>query len=156
MNETVLRKQLLKLLDGGNAHITFKEAVADYPIEKINLRISEIPYSSWELVEHMRIAQYDILDFIVNPKYAELRWPDDYWPSKNKHADENDWLKTIQGFIGDQEDLKEIVNNLKTDLTISLPHAPEYTIFREILLAADHNSYHLGQLISLKRIHLIY
>lgn len=156
MDETVLRNQLLKLLDGGNAHMSFQDAVADFPIEKINLRISEIPYSTWELVEHMRIGQTDILDFIKNPNYLELKWPDEYWPPKDQEADEESWLRTVKDFQNDLDALKEIVKDPQTNFTDPLPHAPKYTILREILLAADHNAYHIGQIISLRRILKIY
>jgi len=151
MNETVFRDQIAKLLEGGNAHVTFKDAVADLPLEWINSRVPEIPYSPWELIEHMRIAQYDILDFIRNVNYVELRWPDDYWPPKGEEASEEVWIRTIKDFQEDLEAVKEIVRDPQTDFTGPLVHAPKYTILREILLVADHNSYHIGQIISLKR-----
>ena len=156
MEVTVLRDQILKLLDGGNAHITFQDTVADFPVEKINARVSSIPYSTWDLVEHMRIAQYDILDFIVNADYAERRWPDDYWPDKGKKASEKEWQKSLRQFNNDLEALKAIVRNPQTDFTGPLAHAPSYTFLREILLVADHNAYHTGQIICLKRALKIY
>ena len=151
MNEAVLRDQLINLLEGGNAHMTFQEAVKDFPLNQINSFASEFPYSFWELVEHMRIAQKDILDFVTNINYVELKWPDDYWPPKLHEANEEMWEKTKKDFQDDLETLKKIVENPKTDLMIPLSHTPKYTILREILLVADHNSYHLGQIITLKR-----
>ena len=156
MNVIVLRDQLLTLLGGGNAHVTFKHAVADLPIDQINSRVQDIPYSAWELIEHMRIAQYDILDFIINANYAKLKWPDEYWPPTGKEANEETWGRTIKKFEDDLEVLKEIIKNPETDFTSPLPHAPTYTILREILLVADHNSYHTGQIISLRRALKIY
>jgi uncharacterized damage-inducible protein DinB len=156
MNAAVLRDQLVQLLAGGNAHVTFQDAVANFPLEKINSRTALIPYSPWELVEHMRIAQYDIFDFIKNANYVERKWPDEYWPPKAQKASEEMWIKTIKDFRKDLQALKEIAKDPQTDFTSPLPHAPTYTILREILLVADHNSYHVGQIISLRRALNIY
>jgi hypothetical protein len=156
MDNSVLREQLLKLLEGGNAHMPFQDAVAGFPIEHINSRVKSIPYSTWDLIEHMRIAQFDILDFIDNPAYQERKWPDEYWPDKEKMAGENDWQNTLKLFNDDMEALKAIVRNPQTDFTSPLAHAPAYNILREILLVADHNAYHTGQIICLKRLLQIY
>jgi uncharacterized damage-inducible protein DinB len=156
MNAAVLRDQLVQLLAGGNAHVTFQDAVANFPLEKINSRTALIPYSPWELVEHMRIAQYDIFDFIKNANYVERKWPDEYWPPKAQKASEEMWIKTIKDFRKDLQALKEIAKDPQTDFTSPLPHAPTYTILREVLLVADHNSYHVGQIISLRRALNIY
>jgi hypothetical protein len=156
MKMTVLRDQLLKLLEGGNAHITFQDAIADFPIEHINSRAPGIPYSTWELIEHMRIAQYDVLDFIKNIHYVELKWPDEYWPPKGVEAIEKTWTRSINTFQNDLESLKDIVRDPQTDFMAPLSQAPTYNIFREILLVADHNSYHTGQIISLRRVLQIY
>ena len=156
MNSKILRVQLLALLEGGNAHITTKQVLADFPLDYINTRANGIPYSLWELMEHMRIAQYDILDFIRNPNYKERKWPDEYWPSAGKKADETDWKSTIKNFEDDLETLKEMVKNPETDFTGPIPHIPDYTILREILLVADHNAYHTGQIIAIRRALNIY
>jgi hypothetical protein len=156
MNSTVLQDQLVKLLEGGNAHMTFQDAVADFPIDQVNSRTPDLPYSPWELVEHMRISQHDILDFIKNPNYVELKWPEQYWPPKGQVASEETWRTTIKEFQEDLEALIGIVKDPQTDFTSPLPQAPTYTILREILLVADHNSYHIGQIISLRRALKIY
>ena len=149
MDEKIIREQLLALLDGKNAHITFEGAIAEFPVERLNAKAAGIPYSAWDLIEHMRIAQYDILDFIRNPDYKEMKWPDDYWPKTQ--AMEKQWHQSIRQFKDDLEALKTITGDPKTDLTGPLPHAPKYNILREILLVADHNSYHTGQIVALRR-----
>jgi len=151
METDVLRDQLIQLLDGGNAHITFKDTVANFPVDHINSRVPSIPYSSWDLIEHMRLAQFDILDFIENEDYTERKWPDDYWPDKSKKASEKDWQNTLSQFNEDLEALKKIVRTPELDLTGPIPHAPDYNILREILLVGDHNAYHTGQIIVIKR-----
>lgn len=156
MDTNVLRNQLLALLEGGNAHVTFEHAIADFPIDQINTRVTEIPFSAWELIEHMRIAQFDILDFIRNADYVERKWPDDYWPPKDKEANGEIWNRTIKSFNDDLTALKECVKDPKTDLTNPIPHAPDYNILREILLVADHNAYHTGQIIFIRRALKIY
>ena len=120
-------------------------------IPYINSKAPNIPYTAWDLLEHMRIAQRDILDFIKIDDYIELNWPDDYWPDKNVEATEKEWSASIKMFFDDLNEIKQIVANPEIDLFISLPHGDEYNILREVLLVADHNSYHLGQLMSLQR-----
>ena len=151
MNDSILREQLIQLLDGGNAHIKYEDAIINFPVSSINDKAPNIPYSAWELVEHMRICQKDILDFINYDEYVELQWPEEYWPKKNKIASENEWHSSLKMFLGDIQELKTTVKNPDIDLFQSLPYGDEYTIYREILLVADHNSYHLGQLKSLQR-----
>lgn len=156
MSGKVLREQLLELLQGGSAHAPLREAVADVPADKINSRAPGIPYSLWDLAEHMRLTQYDILDFIRNPDYESRKWPDEYWPPKDKKANEAAWNETIDQFEDDLAALQAIVRDPKTDFTAPLPHAPTYTILREILLAADHTAYHTGQIVVLRRALEIY
>ena len=156
MDNTVLRDQLLALLEGGNAHIKFERAIADFPMDHINSRVPEIPYSVWELIEHMRIAQYDILDFIKNADYKERKWPDDYWPPKDKKPNEESWNQSIKRFNDDLAALKQCIKDPQTDFTGPIPHAPDYNILREILLVADHNSYHTGQIVVIRRALKIY
>jgi uncharacterized damage-inducible protein DinB len=152
MNDTVLRDQLINLLESRNAHMSFHDAVSDFPQDHINSLAPAFPYSVWNLIEHMRIAQRDIIDFIENVNYVELKWPDDYWPAEGQEANTETWMRTVKEFQDDLGTLKEIVANPNTDLMEPLSHAPTYNTLREILLVADHNSYHIGQIISLKRI----
>ena len=151
MNEQILRQQLKILLEGGKAHLKVHDIINDFPVEHINSRAPNIPYSAWELLEHMRIAQKDILNFMINDEYVEMQWPEEYWPKKNIEANEKDWVESIKMFWDDLNKIKKIIEDIETDLFISLPYGDEYTILREVLLVADHNSYHLGQLMSLRR-----
>jgi uncharacterized damage-inducible protein DinB len=156
MDNTVLSEQLLELIKGKNARLPFQKTIANFPMTQINSRVPSIPYSTWELIEHMRLAQYDIIDFITNADYAERKWPDDYWPDKGKTATENDWNNTLNQFENDMETLKFIVRDPGTDFTAPLAHAPTYNVLREILLVADHNAYHTGQIVCLRRALNIY
>ena len=151
-NDEVRREQLLQLLRGGNAHIGFEEAVKSFPMEAINTKPPNVPYSPWHLVEHIRIAQLDILEFMRDPDYAYPDWPDDYWPSHDAIADEAIWNHSIEGFRGDMKAIEDIVKNKALDLTSEIPHAPGYTYFREILLVADHNAYHIGEFAILRQV----
>ena len=150
-SDKTVRSHLSSLLEGGNAHIKFEDVVKDFPISEINSNFPNVPYSPWGLVEHMRIAQWDILDFIRNPNYKEMEWPKDYWPAKGKKATKKDWETSIAIFKKDSKELQDMVNNSKTDLYSKIPHGTGQTLFREVLLVADHNAYHLGEFVLLKR-----
>ncbi len=150
--DEIIRDQLLALLRGGNAHMPFAEAVANFPLEHINTHPPHVPYSFWHLLEHLRLTQWDILDFIRNPDYQYVPWPTGYWPAPETQADEAQWNQTIAGFHADLQALEQLVRDPQTDLTAPIPHAPDYTIFREILLVADHNAYHIGELGILRQI----
>lgn len=150
--DQVIRDQLLALLRGGNAHMTFDDAVAGFPLEHINTHPPQVPYTFWHLLEHLRLTQWDILDFIRNPNYQYLPWPAGYWPAPDALADPVQWAQTIADFHADLQAIEALVKDPQTDLTAPLPHAPDYTIFREILLVADHNAYHIGELGILRQI----
>lgn len=144
--DQTLRDQLLALLRGGNAHMSLDQAVADFPMEHINTRPPNTPYTFWHLIEHLRIAQWDILDFVRNPNYKALAWPKEYWPDPDERADQARWNETLRQFRADLKTIEEIVKNPATDFYSDLPHAKGYTILREVLLVADHNAYHIGEL----------
>lgn len=147
-----MRKQLVELLDGGHAHMTFDQAVADFPPSDYNGTAANVSYTFWHLLEHIRITQWDILDFVRNPKYKEMKWPDDYWPEKDKEADEKIWKKTITDYKKDLAELKVIVSKPKTDFLSKIPHGQGQNILREMLLVADHNSYHIGEFAILRQV----
>ncbi len=115
-SDITLRKQLVALLKGGNAHMTFEEAIEDFPMDKINIKFPNGMYSSWGLLEHLRLTQWDILDFMTKSNYKEPNWPADYWPPEDKKASEKDWSMTVQSFKKDLRKLEDIVLNPKTDL----------------------------------------
>ncbi len=148
--DDVLREQLLSLLRGGNAHMSFDQAVNDFPMDKINTQPPNLPYTPWHLLEHIRLAQRDILDFIRDPAYVSPEWPAGYWPPQGEKADEARWRRTIEEFRADRRELEKIVKDPATDLTALMPQGREYTVLREILVAADHNAYHLGEFGLLK------
>ncbi len=151
-SDAILREQLLALLRGGNAHMAFDEAIAEFPLSAINTKPLNVPYTPWHLLEHLRITQWDILEFIRNPSHVSPPWPKGYWPDPHKQADELNWLETISNFQADLSDLEELVKDPATQLVTPIPHAPGYTIFREILLVSDHNAYHIGEFAILRQV----
>lgn len=150
--DKVLREQLLALLRGGNAHMSLEQAVVDFPLDHINSKPPNVPYTPWHLIEHLRIAQLDILEFIRDPDYVSPEWPLGYWPPPRTTTDRSGWEKSIQDFRADLESIKDIVRDPDTDFFGSIPHAPGYNIFREILLVADHNAYHTGEFAILRQV----
>ncbi len=154
MNATdaALRAHLCSLLLEGNAHMTLDDAVADFPAEHMNTRPPHVSYTPWHLLEHIRIAQWDILDFIRNPDYKELPWPEKYWPAPDALADKATWEETLAAIRSDRQELFALVNDPQVDLYQQIPHGTGQTILREILLVADHNAYHIGEFAILRQI----
>jgi hypothetical protein len=150
--ENILRKELLALLRGGNAHMTFNEVIDRFPMKDINRKAPNVPYSAWHLLEHMRIAQWDIVEFIRNPKHVSPEYPGGYRPRPDKQATTARWKKTARDFLADRTALEKMAADEKTDLFGPIPHAPDYTIFREVLVAADHNAYHLAEIAILMQV----
>lgn len=148
-----LRNHLLALLEGRGARMPFESAVADFPEMKINTAAPNVPYTFWHLVEHLRITQWDILDYMRNPDYTYIRWPDDYWPPRDQMADLTMWNRSVQQFRDDLEAIRAIVRNPEIDLYAQIPHGePGHTYLREVLLVADHNAYHIGELGILRQV----
>ena len=147
-----VREQLLALLRGGQAHGGFDWAVADFPLARINERPPNVPYSPWELLEHLRIAQWDILEFIRDPDHLSPDWPDGYWPAPGTEADGVQWQETIRRFRADLEALQAIVADPAVDLYAVMPQGEKYTVLREILVVADHNAFHLGEFAILRQV----
>jgi hypothetical protein len=151
-NDGALRKQIVYLLDGGGGHLNFDKAVAGLPAKLRGARPSAAPHSAWQLVEHLRIAQWDILEFSRNPKHISPDWPKGYWPDAEAPPSAKAWDKALKSFRTDLAAMKKLVSNPSTDLHAPIPHGDGQTILREALLVADHNSYHLGQLVLLRRL----
>lgn len=146
MNDEHLREQLVNALAKRQAHQRFDQVVADFPEGRFNTRPTNLPYSFWHLLEHMRICQRDILDYIVNPDYQYPSFPEDYWPPADAEADTAAWNTTIASFRVDLQSLIDIVNDPTRDPCAQIPHGqPGHTILREILVVAAHNSYHIGE-----------
>jgi hypothetical protein len=149
--DILLREHLLYLLRGGGAHISFDDAVEDFPVALINKRADGVPYTAWHVVEHMRIAQWDILEFSRTSAHVSPAWPEGYWPDKAAEADETAWRASIEAFRKDLRAIAELVEDPSTDLYARIPHGTGQTILREALLVADHNAYHTGVLVTLRR-----
>jgi hypothetical protein len=149
--EKALREHLLYLLGGGGAHIDFEGVVKDFPVEAVNSKVEHLPYTAWAVLEHMRIAQWDILEFSRNPEHVSPKWPEGYWPSADSRVDGSAWEKSVEGFRADLKEMKELVADSSTDLFAPIAHGDGQTVLREALLVADHNAYHLGVLATMKR-----
>jgi hypothetical protein len=150
--QKIVRKQLLDLLRGGNAHMGFDEALDRFPMEAINAYPPGSDYTPWRLLEHIRIAQWDIIEFVRNPQHVSPPWPAGYWPAQGTSADPQKWDQSLQSFWTDLHDMQAIVENPETDLLGELPHAPGYTILREVLVLADHNAYHMGEFAMMRQV----
>lgn len=144
-----LRAEVVALLRGGHAHVDTATALDGIPFDRVNDRVEGLPYSLWDLVYHLWFAQHDILVFTLNPDYEGHDWPDDYWPSDD--ATPETWADTTQAFHSDLDRFVELVEDPARDLTAELDHAAGYTLLRQAMLAADHNTHHLGQVIVLRR-----
>ena len=147
-----LREHLVTLLSGGGAHARFDDAVKDMPVKLRGVKPDGLPHSAWMLLEHLRLAQEDILEFSINPKYKSREWPQDYWPANAEPPDPKAWDKSVQQFHKDLKALQDLVSNPKTDLFASIPWGEGQTILREALLAADHNAYHVAQIVDVRRL----
>ena len=150
--DKALREHLLELLKGGGAHAKFGDAVADLPDDLRGKKVEGLPYTFWMVLEHMRIAQWDILDFSVNPKYKAMKWPDGYWPKTEAPTTDAAWNDSIKKFKKDLKAVQDLVAKPKTDLYAKILWGEGQTVLREALLVADHNAYHLGQLVTLRRL----
>ena len=151
MKDKSIRDFLARLLAWQDAHVGFDDAVAEIPEYMRGKQPSGL-HSPWELVEHLRITQHDILDFSVNPKYEEMEWPTDYWPASPQPSSSAEWEKSIAQFKRDRAALQELTANPAIDLTAKIPHGTGQTYLREIVLVADHTAYHLGQLVLVRQL----
>jgi hypothetical protein len=150
--DQALREHLVYLLRGGGAHLDFEAAVADLPVELRGAKPASLPHTPWRLLEHLRLAQWDILEFSRNPKHVSPPFPDGYWPQGDAPPDPAAWDRSVAGFRADLRAMQELVADPKTDLFARIPHGEGQTVLREALLVADHNAYHLGQLVVVRRL----
>lgn len=151
MDEEILRKQLAAQLDGGQAYTPIEEAVRGFPMEMAGLKTEGIRHTPWEILEHMRIAQWDILRFTVDPDHVTPPWPDEHWPKTDAPGDPDEWHRSVDTFLRELREVKRLSQDPETDLFQRIPHGTGQTVLREILLVADHNAYHLGQLMQARR-----
>ena len=151
MSDKALRDHLLYLLRGGGAHLDFERAVAELPPELRGAKPPGVPHSPWRIVEHMRIAQWDILEFCRNAEHASPAFPEGYWPEGDAPADDQHWEWSLAQFRADLKAIEQLVADPAIDLFAEIPHGSGQTMLREALLVADHNAYHLGQLVTIRR-----
>jgi uncharacterized damage-inducible protein DinB len=147
----MLREQLAAVLSWEDAHASLDRVVEGVPLGRWGAAAPRLPYTLWQLLEHIRLAQHDILDFCRNPNYAELRWPDDYWPPSGTTPSAGDVSASIAALREDREALAGLALDPTIDLFARIPHGSGQTYLRELLLAADHSSYHLGQMVAVRR-----
>jgi uncharacterized damage-inducible protein DinB len=150
--DAALREHVLELLTGGHAHATFEQAVKNLSVELRGKVPNGAEHSPWQLLEHLRIAQRDILEFSRNATHQSPKWPEGYWPKEKAPQDEKDWDKSVRAFKKDLKELCTLVEDEKTDLFAKIPHGDGQTVLREALLTADHNAYHIGQLVLVRRL----
>lgn len=150
--ENALRDHLVNLLEGRGAHATFDQIVKGFPVKLRGAKPAGQPHTPWRLLEHLRIAQWDILDFCRNPDYQPLKWPDAYWPQSDAPPTSTAWDHSIRSFREELRQMQDLVKNPRTDLYAPIAWGDGQTILREALLVADHNAYHLGELLMLRRL----
>jgi hypothetical protein len=147
-----LREHLVRLLRWSDAHISFDDAVAGLPATLRGKMPVGLPYSAWQLVEHLRLTQVDILEFCVSREYKEKAWPKDYWPSSAAPPTGTAWRASVSGFKADRRAMERLVMDARRDLLAIVPSGTDQTLLREIVLAADHAAYHVGQLVVVRRL----
>jgi len=152
VRDGALRKHLLELIGGGHAHADFEAAVSGIPVRLRGKRPKGAEHSPWEILEHLRIAQWDILEFSRDPNHQSPDWPGGYWPPAPAPPNQKAWEKSVRAFRSDQKSMCDLVADTSTDLYSNIPHGGGQTILREALLVGDHNAYHLGELIMVRRL----
>ncbi|MFY9842448.1 MAG: DinB family protein [Terriglobales bacterium] len=151
LRDKILRDHLLEMLKGGSAHADFDAAMGDWPVQLAGVKVANFPHTAWMLLEHMRLAQWDILEFSRNSKHVSAKWPEGYWPASEAPPNGKAWRASTARFKKDLRTMEQLVANRKIDLYARLPWGDGQTILREALLVADHNAYHLGQLVMLRK-----
>lgn len=149
--DRILRDHLLELLRGGSAHLDFEAAIEGLSPNLAGKKAPGLPHTLWQLLEHLRIAQWDILEFSRNPDHVSPPWPEGYWPKTEAPPDEAAWHRSVESFRRDLQEMKDLVADPKTDLYARIPWGDGQTILREALLVADHNAYHLGQIVAVRQ-----
>jgi hypothetical protein len=151
-NEQSLREHLVSLLRGANAHISLEDFVAGFPTERCGDNVEGLPYTAWQVLEHMRIAQWDILEFCRDKNHVSPKWPEGYWPKPDEQGNAELWNETVAKIRGDLKQMEDLVSDPANDLYATISHGTGQTILREALLVADHNSYHLGVMVAIDRL----
>lgn len=152
MSDNVLREQLVKLLRGGEAHAKAGDALTGVSPQLRNVRPAAEVHSIWEELEHLRLAQEDILRYTLDASWKSPAWPEGYWPSGTGPVTDEEWKTSVEGFFSDLEELVKLVQDFELELTAKIPHGEWRTFLRQILLVADHNAYHLGQIVQARKL----
>lgn len=151
-SEKTIRSLLLEQLEGRNAHVDFNQAVQGLTYKQVGIRVEDVPHTIWELIEHIRIAQDDILEFCKNADYEALDWPNDYWPEKSKPESQEQFERSVQLVQDGIEEMRTLIRDPQTNLQKPFSHGDGQTLFREALLIVDHNAYHIGQIVLIRRL----
>lgn len=147
-----IRELLIEQLNGKNAHVNFNQAIQGVTWKQAGIKVEGLPHTIWQLVEHIRISQDDIIEFCINEEYEEIEWPDDYWPESHQPSGKEEWEDSITAVHEGIERMKEMVNNPNLDLQNPFPHGNGQTLFREVMLIIDHGAYHIGQIVLVRRL----
>jgi hypothetical protein len=150
--EAIIRKQLVETVEGKGSHIPFSRAIEKFPFDLAGKKVRNLDHTAWSLVYHMWIAQRDILEFSRNPDHESPAYPKGYWPASMKPGSPQEWDETIEGIGSDQEEMVALIRNPKNDLFAPFPWGDGQTLFRETIILAGHNSYHIGQFIALRQL----
>lgn len=151
VKDRILRDQLIELLRGGSAHADAGAALSGFPADKRATKPEGAPYNAWQLLEHMRIALDDLLDFCTNPRYAAPKWPEGYWPRNDAPRTDGEWETSVAALLAGLKSFEDKISDKRSDLYAKIPWGDGQTLLREALLAADHTSYHLGQIVLLRK-----
>jgi DinB superfamily len=150
--EESYRAQLIRLIDGVDAHMPFEAAVADFPDEAMNQRPPNVGYTPWHLIEHVRLTQVDMLEYVTNPDYRSRIWPEDFWPDPQATTDRAGWDSSVQGFLDDRAALRALVADPSRDILAPIDRTPGHTIARGVRIIGDHNAYHIGEFAILRQV----
>lgn len=151
-SDKTVRELLLEQLEGRSAHVDFNQAVQGLTYKQASIKVEGVPHTIWELIEHIRIAQHDILEFCKNPDYQEIDWPDDYWPQKSSPDSKEQFEESIQTTLNGIEEMRELIRDPQNDLQKPFSHGKGQTLFREAMLIVDHNAYHIGQIVLIRKL----
>lgn len=151
-DQSRIRELLLEQLTGRNAHVDFQKAVENLSMSDLGKKPEHFPHTIWELVEHIRIAQHDIVAFSKDPDYESPNWPEGYWPESDKPDSMDEWQDSLEAIEKDHKEMEKLVKDKANDLLIPLKHGDGQTLFREAMLIVDHNAYHIGQIVQMRRV----
>lgn len=151
MNIDLFKNDLLEFLNGYPAHVNAKKVFQKLKTENRHKKVKHFSHTIWEELEHLRIAQEDILRYMLEPGWKSPKWPEGYWPFEKNHISEQEWEQSLNGFLHDLQELQNFIKTTRIDITMKIPHTKNHTYFREILLIIDHNAYHLGKIVEIRK-----